>query len=130
MFDDAEKKIARLMAENTTSGESRSGLGTIKLKGQGNMLAMGDINLTVHITSNLPPTSIVEQLVAAAPALILETGPQREAILAKCREIGDPDLYRPFIKAAYGATRLEDLAAADLGRLEWWLGLRGDRPKP
>ena len=128
MFDDAEKKIARLMRESTTSGESKSGLGKIKVKGRGNIVAMGDINLSIFISAGHDKMSDKTVAVATEAKEVMTHTARSEAIIQKCREIGDANLFRPFIKAAYGAEKLEDMAASDLERLEWWLGIRDTRP--
>lgn len=127
MFDDAEKKIARLMAESTTSGESKADLGKIKVKGQGHFIALGEVNVTINVHQMR-----FEEGQTPAPAVpMAKVNPTEEAleyirqtILTKCEELGDPLLYRPFILSLFKTDRLEDLASAQLARLECWLGIR------
>lgn len=130
MFDDAEKKIARLMAESTTPGESAATLGKIKVSGSRNFVAFGDVNVTINVhhvaaregtaSPPLPPVLVLPNQAAIDRA--------RQLISTKCEELGDPLLYQPFIKALFKADQLEALGLAQLARVEWWLGLRADRP--
>lgn len=122
MFDDAEKKIARLIAESTTSGESKSGLGKIKVKGSGNIVALGDVTVTINV---LPEKTRCKTSLSAQRADTACASPliEAERIMKRCSDLGDPSLFLPFIRAVFGADRLEMLSSSEMVRLQNWLGL-------
>lgn len=133
MFDDAEKKIARLMRESTTSGESKSGLGKIRVKGKGNLVALGAINVTINLHAAAHGSTDAVVQVNSSPSQVADNTSRtlhlsRELIRQRCDELGDPDLYKPFISSLFKTDQLEALSRRELGRLECWLGLRNERP--
>jgi hypothetical protein len=133
MSEDAEKKIARLMRESTTSGESSSGQSKTRVWGSGNLVALGAINVTInlHAAAQLSTTPTAPSIPPPTPTK--DEGDRtldraRKNIRQKCADLGDPHLYQPFILSLFKTDRLEDLSRGELDRLEWWLGLRKERP--
>lgn len=125
MIEDAEKKIARLMRESTTSGESRQGGCKIKVRSRGSFVAKGDVTLTINIHQINIIDGEAKVPLPTTPTPSGQATPDhfRKLIGERCTELGDPLLYQPFIKALFKADRLDVLGASQLARVGRWLGL-------